>query len=65
MGSLGSIACGGVDSFCKGAEGHVTAWLEGWSQVMSFFQGLKTKEEEVTVESKLVGSDSKTTIFQW
>lgn len=50
---------------CKGAEGHVTALLEGWSQVMSFFQGLKTKEEEVTVESKLVGSDSKTTIFQW
>ena len=49
---------------CKGAKGHVTAWLEGWSQVMSFIQGLRAKGEEVSVESELVGSDSKTTIFQ-
>lgn len=65
VGSLGNITCKGVDSVCKGAKGLVTAWLEGWSQVMSFFQGLRAKGEEVTVESELVGSDSKTTIFHW
>lgn len=65
MGSLGSITCGGVDSLYKGAKGHRAAWLEGWSQVVSFIQGLRAKGEEVTVESELVDSDSKTTIFQW